>query len=452
MTTTQRATHADNEFKDTTNQVIDSAHHSAKQSSKTTNESLLARRKAVLPTGLGVAFPIFADHAKNSEVWDIEGKRYIDFVGGISVLNTGHSHPKITQRVHEQLDKFTHTAAQMINYEVYVELAEKLCEKAPISGDKRAFFLTTGAEAVENSIKIARAKTGRPGVISFVGGWHGRTLMCMSLTGKVIPYKKDFGPMPGPVFHALFPAEEHNVTEAQALHSLDMIFQASIDPSEVAAMIIEPVQGEGGFHQVTPSFAKALRAICDEHGIVLIFDEVQCGFARTGTLFATEQLGVEPDLMTSAKSLAGGYPISAVIGRADIMNAPQVGGLGGTYSGNPLACAAALAVMEVIEEENLLERSIEIGDKVASFIKDLNLDCIGHIRHKGAMLAFELIDKDGKPDAAATTHLKAKAFEHGLLLASCGMYGNAIRVMVPLTVEDEVLQEGLDIIKSILCA
>ena len=231
-----------------------------------------------------------------------------------------------------------------------------------------------------------------------------------------------------------------------------MIFQADIDPSEVAAMIIEPVQGEGGFHQVTPSFAKALRKICDEHGIVLIFDEVQCGFARTGTLFASEQLGVEPDLMTSAKSLAGGYPISAVIGRADIMDAPQVGGLGGTYSGNPLACVAALAVMEVIEEENLLERSIEIGDKIEAFLKDLNLSSIGHIRHKGAMLAFELIDNDGKPDAAATANLKAKAFEQGLLLASCGMFGNAIRVMVPLTVEDEVLQEGLDIIKGILTA
>lgn len=243
-----------------------------------------------------------------------------------------------------------------------------------------------------------------------------------------------------------------NVTEAQALHSLDMIFQADIDPSEVAAMIIEPVQGEGGFHQVTPSFAKSLRDICDEHGIVLIFDEVQCGFARTGTLFATEQLGVEPDLMTSAKSLAGGYPISAVIGRADIMDAPQVGGLGGTYSGNPLACVAALAVMEVIEEENLLERSIEIGDKIEAFLKGLNLSSIGHIRHKGAMLAFELIDSDGKPDVEATTNLKAKAFEQGLLLASCGMYGNAIRVMVPLTVEDEVLQEGLDIIKGILTA
>ncbi|MDE0490600.1 aminotransferase class III-fold pyridoxal phosphate-dependent enzyme [Psychrobacter sp. A3] len=406
-----------------------------------TNQSLLERRKAILPTGLGVAFPVFAEKAKNSEVWDVEGNRYIDFIGGISVLNTGHSHPKITQRVHEQLDKFTHTAAQIMNYECYVDLAEKLCEKAPISGDKKALFLTTGAEAVENCVKIARAKTGRPGIISFVGGWHGRTSMCMSLTGKVLPYKKNFGPMPGPVFHALFPAEELNVTEAQSLHSLEMIFQADIDPSEVAA-----------FHQVTPSFAKALREICDEHGIVLIFDEVQCGFARTGTLFAGEQLGVEPDLMTSAKSLAGGYPISAVIGRADIMDAPQVGGLGGTYSGNPLACVAALAVMEVIEEENLLVRSVEIGDKIATFLKGLNVSTIGHIRYKGAMLAFELIDSDGKPDAAATADLKAKAFEQGLLLASCGMYGNAIRVMVPLTVEDEVLQEGLDIIKNILTA
>ncbi|MGP9545839.1 4-aminobutyrate--2-oxoglutarate transaminase [Psychrobacter sp. AOP7-B1-25] len=419
---------------------------------QTTNEALLARRKAVLPTGLGVAFPIFAEKAKNSEIWDVEGKRYIDFIGGISVLNTGHSHPKITQRVHEQVDKFTHTAAQIVSYESYVDLAEKLCEKAPISGPTKALFLTTGAEAVENTIKIARAKTGRPGVISFVGGWHGRTLMCMSLTGKVLPYKKNFGPMPGPVFHALFPAEELNITEAQALHSLDMIFQADIDPSEVAAMIIEPIQGEGGFHQVTPSFAKALREICDEHGIVLIFDEVQCGFARTGTLFAGEQLGVEPDLMTTAKSLAGGYPVSAVVGRADIMDAPQVGGLGGTYSGSPIALAAALAVIEVIEEENLLERSVVIGDTIAEFLKGLNLSSIGNVRYKGAMLAFDLVDSEGKPDAAATANLKQKSFEQGLLLASCGMYGNAIRVMVPLTVEDEVLQEGLDIIKGILTA
>lgn len=414
------------------------------------NQSLLARRQAVLPTGLGVAFPIFAERAKNAELWDVEGNRYIDFIGGISVLNTGHSHPKITAAVQEQLHKFSHTSSQIVNYDSYVELAEKLCELAPISGDKKAFFLTTGAEAVENSIKIARAKTGRPGVISFVGGWHGRTLMCMSLTGKVLPYKKNFGPMAAPVFHALFPAPELGVTEEQALHSLEMIFQADIHPEDVAAMIIEPIQGEGGFHQVTPSFAKALREICDQHGIVLIFDEVQCGFARTGTLFAAEQLGVEPDLMTSAKSLAGGYPISAVIGRADIMDAPQVGGLGGTYAGNPLATVAALTVIELIKEENLLERSQQVGDTIASFLSGLNDPRIANIRHKGAMLAFDLVDGDGNPDAEATTALKKAAFDKGLLLASCGMYGNAIRVMVPLTVEDEVLQEGLEIIKQAL--
>ena len=416
--------------------------------SQMTNQSLLARREAVLPTGLGVAFPIFAERAKNAELWDIEGNRYIDFVAGISVLNTGHTHPKITQRVHEQLDKFSHTAAQIISYDSYVTLAEKLCEKAPITGPKKAFFLTTGAEAVENCIKIARAKTGRHGVISFVGGWHGRTMMCMGLTGKVIPYKNNFGPMPASIYHALFPAPELGVSEEQALHSLEMIFQADIHPEDVAAMIIEPVQGEGGFHQVTPSFAKALRQICDEHGIVLIMDEVQSGFARTGTLFATEQLGIEPDLITAAKSLAGGYPISAVIGRADIMDAAQKGGLGGTYSGSPLGCVAALAVMEVIEEENLLERSRLIGERMAKFLADLNHPKIAHIRHKGAMLAFDLVDADGKPDPAAAIDLRARAFEQGLLLASCGMFGNAIRIMVPITVEDEILEEGLQIIAN----
>ncbi|CAM4114055.1 4-aminobutyrate--2-oxoglutarate transaminase [Psychrobacter arenosus] len=415
-----------------------------------TNKSLLERRQAVLPKGLGVAFPIFAERAENAELWDVEGNRYIDFVGGISVLNTGHTHPKITQRVHEQLDKFSHTAAQIVNYDSYVTLAEKLCEKAPISGAKKAVLFTTGAEAVENTIKIARASTKRHGVISFVGGWHGRTMMCMGLTGKVIPYKNNFGPMPASIHHAAFPAPELGVSEEEALRSLDMIFQADIHPSDVAAMIIEPVQGEGGFHQVTPSFAKALRQICDEHGIVLIFDEVQSGFGRTGTLFATEQLGVEPDLMTSAKSLAGGFPISAVIGRAEIMDAPQPGGLGGTYAGNPLACVAALAVMEVIEEENLLERSQILGDKIAGFLADLNSPKIGNIRHKGAMLAFDLVDSEGKPDPATAADLKNAAFAQGLLLASCGRYGNSMRIMVPLTVSDAVLEEGLAIIKAAL--
>ena len=415
-----------------------------------TNQSLLERRNAVLPNGLGVAFPIFAERAKNAELWDVEGNRYIDFIAGISVLNTGHTHPKITQRVQEQLEKFSHTAAQIISYDSYVTLAEKLCEKAPITGDKKAFFLTTGAEAVENAIKIARAKTNRHGVISFVGGWHGRTMMCMGLTGKVVPYKNNFGPMPASIYHALFPAPELGVTEAEALRSIEMIFQADIHPSDVAAMIIEPVQGEGGFHQVTPSFAQALRKICDEHGIVLILDEVQSGFARTGTLFATEQLGIEPDLLTSAKSLAGGYPISALIGRADIMDAAQKGGLGGTYSGSPLGCVAALAVMDVIEEENLLARSNAIGERMATFLADLNNTKIAHIRHMGAMLAFDLVDADGNPDPQAAADLKAKAFEKGLLLASCGMFGNAIRIMVPITVEDEILEEGMQIIADSL--
>ena len=418
--------------------------------SSVTNQSLLERRLAVLPKGLGVAYPIFAERAKNAELWDVEGNRYIDFVGGISVLNTGHTHPKITQRVHEQIDKFSHTAAQIVCYESYVELAEKLCEKAPISGDKKAVLFTTGAETVENAIKIARAKTGRHGVISFVGGWHGRTLMCMGVTGKVKPYKNNFGPMPASIFHALFPAPELGVSEDEALRSIEAIFQASIDPSDVAAMIVEPVQGEGGFHQLTPSFAKALREICDEHGIVLIFDEVQAGFARTGTLFATEQLGVEPDILTSAKSLAGGYPLSALIGRAEIMDAPQTGGLGGTYAGSPLGCVAALAVLEVIEEENLLARSNEIGKKLADFLTGLGQSKIAHVRHKGAMLAFDLVDEQGNPDASGTAALKQQAFEKGLLLASCGRHGNAIRVMVPLTVSDEVLQEAFDILKSLL--
>ena len=418
--------------------------------SQVTNETLLARRKKVLPTGLGIAFPVFADTAKNSEIWDVDGNRYIDFIGGISVLNTGHSHPKIVEAVSAQLQRFSHTSAQIVNYESYVELCEKLCDKAPISGDKKAFLLTTGAEAVENAIKVARAKTGRPGVIAFVGGWHGRTLLAMGLTGKVIPYKKMFGPMPASIFHAPFPAPENNITEEDALRGLEMIFKADIDPSEVAAMIIEPIQGEGGFHQLTPTFAKKLREICDQHGIVLIFDEVQCGFGRTGTLFATEQLGVEPDLITSAKSLASGFPISALMGRAEVMDAPLPGGLGGTYAGSPLGTTAALKVLEIIEEENLLARSQELGTKIAGFLSELNNSKIAHIRHKGAMLAFDLVDSNGKPDMEATNALKAKAFEKGLLLASCGMYFNTIRVMVPLTIQDEVLEEGLHIIQQAL--
>lgn len=416
----------------------------------TNNETLLARRQNVFPKGLGVAFPIFAKKAKNSELWDEDGNRYIDFVAGIGVLNTGHSHPKITAAVTEQIQNFSHTAGQVVSYESYVALCEKLCEKAPISGDKKAFLLTTGAETVENAIKIARAHTGRPGVIAFRGGWHGRTLLALGLTGKVMPYKKNFGPMPASIYHAAFPCSENNISEDAALEDLKMIFKCDIDPSEVAAMIVEPVQGEGGFHQLTPSYAKVLRDICDEHGIMLIFDEVQSGFGRTGTLFATEQLGVEPDMMTAAKSLAGGYPISALVGKAEVMDSAQPGGLGGTYAGSPLGATAALAVLEVIEEENLLQRSKDIGEKIATYLSNLKAPNIANIRHKGAMLAFDIVDANGSPDPTACAELKKQAFEKGLLIASCGMYFNSIRVMVPLTVENETLDEALDILASCL--
>lgn len=417
---------------------------------KSTNQDLLMRRQKVLPKGLGIAFPIFAKHAKNAEIWDVEDNRYIDFIGGIGVLNTGHTHPKITQAVAKQLHQFSHTSAQIVNYESYVTLVEKLCDKAPISTETKAFLLTTGGEAIENAIKIARCKTGRAGVISFVGGFHGRTLMCMGLTGRVSPYKRNFGPLAGSIFHAPFPAPELDISEEEAIRGLKNIFKADIAPEEVAAILIEPVQGEGGFYALSPSFAKVLRDICDKYGIVLIFDEVQCGFGRTGTLFTAEQLGVEPDLITVAKCLAGGYPLSAVIGRADIMDAPEIGGLGGTYSGNPLATVAALAVMDVIEEENLLQRSFDIGEKISGFLHTLNLSLITNIRHKGAMLAFDLVDTTGNPSPQLAEELKHKAFCQGLLLATCGMYGNCIRMMMPLTIDDAVLEEGLQIIKTCL--
>jgi 4-aminobutyrate aminotransferase/(S)-3-amino-2-methylpropionate transaminase len=314
------------------------------------NAALMARRRAALPSGLGQSYDIVADRAENAEVWDVEGKRYIDFAGGIAVLNTGHRHPKIVQAVKAQLDKVHHTCFQVLAYEPYIDLAERLIAKAPGDFAKKAFFLTTGAEAVENAVKIARSATKRSAVIAFGGGFHGRTLLGMALTGKVAPYKAGFGPFPAEVYHAKYPNALHGVSEADALASIEGIFKYDVEPERVAAIIIEPVQGEGGFYAISPAFAQALRALCDKHGIVFIADEVQTGAGRTGTWLACEQWGVAPDMITMAKSMAGGFPISAVIGKASLMDAPGPGGLGGTYAGSPLACAAALAVLDVFEE------------------------------------------------------------------------------------------------------
>jgi 4-aminobutyrate aminotransferase/(S)-3-amino-2-methylpropionate transaminase len=413
------------------------------------NAALMARRRAALPTGLGQSFDIVCERAENAEVWDVEGKRYIDFAGGIAVLNTGHRHPKIVAAVKAQLDKVHHTCFQVLAYEPYIELAERLIAKTPGDFPKKAFFLSTGAEAVENAVKIARSATRRQAVIAFGGGFHGRTLLGMGLTGKVAPYKAGFGPFPAEIYHAKFPNPLHGTSVADALQSLADIFKYDVEPERVAAIIIEPVQGEGGFYAVSAEFAQALRTLCDKHGIVFIADEVQSGAGRTGTWLACEQWGVAPDMITMAKSMAGGFPISAVIGRQDLMDAPGPGGLGGTYAGSPLACAAALAVLEVFEEENLLERAKAIGARLVAGLKQVAARhvAIQDVRGHGAMVAIELFQGGdlAKPDADLTKRLCAEAAKRGLILLSCGTYANVIRVLVPLTASDALVDEGLAI-------
>tara|TARA_R110002096_G_scaffold436071_1_gene666881 strand:+ start:63356 stop:64636 length:1281 start_codon:yes stop_codon:yes gene_type:complete len=421
----------------------------------TTNKELWARREAAIPRGIGTMHQRFAVSANNAEIIDVEGNRYIDFAAGIAVTNTGHSDPRITEAVKAQIDNFSHTCFQVNPYESYIELAEKVNELAPGDTPKKSIFLTTGAEAVENAIKIARAATGRSGIVAFKGAFHGRTMMGMALTGKVAPYKVGFGPFPSDVYHVPFPISYHGITEEMSLDALEALFKSDIEPSRVAALIIEPVQGEGGFYQASPSFMQSLRKICDEHGILLICDEIQTGFARTGKMFATEHTGVEPDLMTAAKAMAGGFPISAVIGKADIMDAAAPGGLGGTYGGSPLGCVAGLKVLEIIESDNLCERAQEIGKLFAERLAKMRsnkITCLGEIRNVGAMIAVEMV-KDGdanKPDAELTKVIVEKAAEKGLILLSCGVRGNVIRFLPALTASDEVLNEGLDILAAVL--
>lgn len=417
------------------------------------NADLKARKDAATPRGVGVMCDFYAARAENAELWDVEGNRYIDFAAGIAVCNTGHRHPKIVAAIRAQLDLFTHTAYQIVPYESYVSLAEKIVARAPGDYAKKAAFFTTGAEAVENAVKIARAATGRPGVIAFTGGFHGRTLMGMALTGKVAPYKIGFGPFPSDVYHAPFPNPLHGVSVEDSLRAIDYLFKADIEAKRVAAIIFEPVQGEGGFYQAPLEFVRGLRRICDEHGILLIADEVQTGFARTGKLFAMNHYDVSADLMTMAKSLAGGMPLSGVVGRADVMDAAAPGGLGGTYAGNPLAVASALAVLDIIDEEKLCERATRLGGKLKSKLETLRADVpqIADIRGPGAMVAVEFC-KPGTTDGDAefTKRIQARALERGLLLLVCGVYGNVIRFLFPLTIQDAVFDEALAIIEDVL--
>ncbi len=401
---------------------------------------------------MGNLFPIYATRAENAEIWDEEGNRYIDFAAGIAVLNTGHSHPEIIAAVKQQLDAFSHSCVMVTPYASVVELAEKITDIAPID-DARAIFLSTGAEAVENAIKIARVATGRPGIIAFSGGFHGRTNLCMGLTGKVVPYKKGFGPFTPEIYHVPFPAEYLGVSAQTSLTALDQLFQSDIQPDQVAAIIIEPVQGEGGFYPVPEGFLAQLRELCDINGILLILDEIQTGFARTGRMFAVEYAGVEPDIMTLAKGIAGGFPISAVVGKAEIMNAPEPGGLGGTYAASPLGCAAGLAVLDIIEKESLCERAISCGNRLKASLRRLQADhpeLIGDVRGLGAMVAMELISNGdvNQPNPELAKALTVKAAEMGLILLSCGVRGNVIRILAPLTIRSKHLEEGLDILEA----
>lgn len=415
------------------------------------NSEISARKNEAISRGVGMTTQVYAAKAENAEVWDVEGRRYIDFAGGIAVLNTGHRHPKVIDAVKKQLDCFTHTCHQVMPYENYVALAERLNNLLPGDFPKKTIFATTGAEAVENAIKIARCATGRSAVIAFTGGFHGRTFMGMALTGKVIPYKVGFGPMMGDVFHVPFPIEMHGIDVETSLDVLDKLFKADVDPKRVAAIIIEPVQGEGGFYEVPRALMKALRQLCDEHGILLIADEVQTGFARTGKLFAMQHHDVAADLVTMAKSLAGGFPLSAVTGRADLMDAPGPGGLGGTYAGNPLAIAAAHAVLDVIEEEKLCDRANQLGARLKQRLQALRSDVgqISDIRGPGFMVAVEFaVPGSTKPNADFTNAVRLRALEKGVILLTCGVYSNVVRFLAPITIQDEVFNEALDVIES----
>ncbi|SNS31206.1 4-aminobutyrate--2-oxoglutarate transaminase [Tropicimonas sediminicola] len=422
------------------------------------NADLLKRRQAAVARGVASAAPVFADRAENAELWDVEGRRYIDFAGGIAVLNTGHRHPKVVAAAKAQEDRFTHTSFQVVPYESYVALSEKLNALAPGDFAKKTLLVTTGAEAVENAVKIARAATGRPGVIAFTAGYHGRTLLTLGLTGKVSPYKKDVGPFPADIFRVPFPSVREQITVEDSIRALEMLFKTDAQPDRVAAIILEPVLGEGGYHPVPAELWQALRAICDRHGILLISDEIQAGFGRTGTWFAVEHSGVAPDLMTVAKSLAGGYPLAGVVGRAEVMDALEPGGLGGTYGGNPVACAAALAAIEAIETEGLLARSTALGETLRARFADMGARVAPYrmwdIRGLGAMLAVEFVTDfdNATPDAALTKAVVSGALERGLILLSCGMDGNAIRIMVPLTASDAIIDEGMAIFEAALAA
>jgi 4-aminobutyrate aminotransferase/(S)-3-amino-2-methylpropionate transaminase len=410
----------------------------------------LNQRMENIPRGILTAHPVVIDRAEGARVWDVEGRSYIDFVGGIGVLNVGHNHPRVVEAVRRQLTKVTHMAFQVAAYDPYLDLAKRLNDLVGQGEAYKTGLFTTGAEAVENAIKIARGYTNRPGVISFRGGFHGRTLLGVTLTGFGQPYKQNFGPFAGEVFHTAYPNKYREIGTEQALAALEEVFDSEIAPDRVAAIIIEPVQGDGGFLPAPPEFMRALRELTTRHGIVLIADEIQTGFGRTGKMFAFQHAGIQPDLVTVAKSLAGGFPLSGVVGKAAIMDAPAPGGLGGTYGGNGVACAAALAVLDAFEKDGLLERSVRLGQILEERLKTLQrqYNCIGDVRGLGFMQAIEFVSNPDKrtPDAQRAQAVVDAARDKGLLIIKCGIHRNVVRFLAPIVASDADLDEAMTIL------
>ncbi|PTU00345.1 4-aminobutyrate--2-oxoglutarate transaminase [Pseudomonas sp. HMWF031] len=415
---------------------------------------LLRQRDQFVPRGLVTAHPLVIDRAQGAELWDVDGKRYLDFVGGIGVLNIGHNHPKVVAAVQAQLQKVSHACFQVVAYQPYLDLAQRLCEMIGAKEAYKAAFFTSGAEAVENAVKIARAHTNRSAVIAFRGGFHGRTLLGTTLTGMSQPYKQNFGPFAPEVFHTPYPNAYRGVTSEMSLKALDELLATQVAPERVAAIIIEPVQGDGGFLSAPVEFLQGLRTLTEKHGIVLILDEIQTGFGRTGKWFGFQHAGIQPDLVTVAKSLAGGLPLSGVVGKAAIMDAPLPGGLGGTYGGNALSCAAALAVIDAFEEEQLLVRGEALGERLRQGLLRLQSrhPQVGDVRGTGFMLAIELIKNDTArtPDADLNQRLIDEARKGGLLVIKCGVYRNVLRFLAPLVATQAQVDEALQILEAAL--
>ncbi|HVA36403.1 MAG TPA: 4-aminobutyrate--2-oxoglutarate transaminase [Candidatus Dormibacteraeota bacterium] len=407
----------------------------------------LELRQREIPRGVSTAHPIVAQRADGARLWDVDGNEYLDFAGGIGVLNLGHRHPQIVEAIRAQLEQFIHVSFQVAIYEGYVRVAERLNRLAPGDAPKKTMLVSTGAEAVENAVKIARAFTGRPAVVTFQHGYHGRTLLTLTMTGKTSPYKQSFGPYCPEVYQAPYPYDYRGWTTERALSALDELFEAQVAPERVAAIVIEPVAGEGGFIPAPPEFLRELRARTERHGIMLVADEIQTGFGRTGTIFAIEHAGVVPDLICVAKSLAGGLPLAGVIGRADVMDAPEPGGLGGTYGGNPLACAAALATLDVFERQPILARARDVGERLHDAFRELarRHEQIGDVRALGAMVALELVEDRAskRPAGRLAAEIQREARERGLLLMRAGNDGCVIRILAPLVMTDEELDMGL---------